>query len=209
MSTGNEPTLAQATVDGSCHECGAPLAADQRYCLNCGTRRAAPRVPIGLQAATPVAALPPVPAEPSLAARVGGGWGVAALVLLALGVGVVIGTLGGDEPAPAAARPPVVTIAAGALAPTGATAVAAPVAPAPVAVTGPTGTSGTTGTTGTTDTSAPAAETKEKLAAKEKLTPEQFQDQSKKLPKTTGTGGAAPEKDDAAPGAGSEAESIG
>src|SRR5262245_34713548 len=27
-----------------CHECGAPLAADQRYCLNCGARRADSRV---------------------------------------------------------------------------------------------------------------------------------------------------------------------
>ena len=27
-----------------CQECGAPLAADQRYCLNCGRRRAGPRV---------------------------------------------------------------------------------------------------------------------------------------------------------------------
>jgi hypothetical protein len=27
-----------------CQECGAPLAADQRYCLNCGKRRGGPRV---------------------------------------------------------------------------------------------------------------------------------------------------------------------
>ena len=27
-----------------CEECGAPLAADQRYCLNCGRRRGGPRV---------------------------------------------------------------------------------------------------------------------------------------------------------------------
>ncbi len=27
-----------------CEECGAPLAADQRYCLNCGQRRGEPRV---------------------------------------------------------------------------------------------------------------------------------------------------------------------
>jgi hypothetical protein len=30
-----------------CNECGAPLAADQRYCLNCGARRAEPRVDFG------------------------------------------------------------------------------------------------------------------------------------------------------------------
>jgi hypothetical protein len=28
-----------------CAACGTPLAADQRYCLNCGTRRGAPRLP--------------------------------------------------------------------------------------------------------------------------------------------------------------------
>ena len=27
-----------------CRACGAPLAADQRYCLNCGQRRGEPRV---------------------------------------------------------------------------------------------------------------------------------------------------------------------
>src|SRR4051794_40015358 len=27
-----------------CEECGSPLAADQRYCLECGHRRGAPRV---------------------------------------------------------------------------------------------------------------------------------------------------------------------
>ena len=27
-----------------CEECGSPLAADQRYCLNCGRRRGGPRI---------------------------------------------------------------------------------------------------------------------------------------------------------------------
>jgi hypothetical protein len=30
-----------------CQECGSPLAADQRYCLNCGKRRGGPRVDYG------------------------------------------------------------------------------------------------------------------------------------------------------------------
>jgi hypothetical protein len=30
-----------------CQECGSPLAADQRYCLNCGKRRGEPRVDYG------------------------------------------------------------------------------------------------------------------------------------------------------------------
>ena len=74
-----------------CATCGAPLAADQRYCLNCGQRRGRrdrlPRAPVPRQEATaaaPAAAgasrrpqrLPPSPAEPPTArlraAR--GGW---------------------------------------------------------------------------------------------------------------------------------------
>jgi len=52
-----------------CAACGAPLAADQRYCLNCGQRRAGPRVEYRryLAPEADVAAPPPleVPAAPS------------------------------------------------------------------------------------------------------------------------------------------------
>ena len=46
-----------------CDPCGAPLAADQRYCLECGARRGEPRVPIeltraGADGAAPGAARP-------------------------------------------------------------------------------------------------------------------------------------------------------
>ncbi len=193
-----------------CRDCGAPMADDQRYCLNCGTRRAERRAPVPVLSAPAVAPLAAPATAPGLLERVGGGWGVAALVLLALGVGVVIGELGDGDPAPVAARAPIVSIGAGALAPTGVTAVAAPVAaaPAPVAATGPTG-STEEDAASTAEKGKPAAATQQELAAKEKLAPDEFVKQSKKLPKTTGTGGAAPEKDNAAPGAGSEAESIG
>src|ERR687889_313479 len=46
-----------------CGACGAPLAADQRYCLACGERRAATRVPFPIAAspAAPVVAAAIVP----------------------------------------------------------------------------------------------------------------------------------------------------
>jgi hypothetical protein len=100
-----------------CEQCGSPLAADQRYCLNCGRRRGGPRVeyrgrvgaaeaPDGGEPAPaqPAAAAPqPVPAEKGQRdyaplAAVGG---IAVLGLMLL-VGVLIGRGDGDSaPAPA------------------------------------------------------------------------------------------------------------
>jgi hypothetical protein len=51
-----------------CAGCGAPLAADQRYCLNCGQRRTGPRVDYRQYLAPAAGELPPPPAEASAAA---------------------------------------------------------------------------------------------------------------------------------------------
>lgn len=103
-----------------CAACGAPLAADQRYCLNCGRRRADPRLDFrGLLASPPpgesppaqpgsadaaAASPPPPPAgrEHSPLIAVGG---IAVLGLMLL-VGVLIGR--GDDPQPITAPAPVV-----------------------------------------------------------------------------------------------------
>jgi hypothetical protein len=83
-----------------CANCGTPLAADQRYCLACGTRRGDPRVPA--EAAT---VEQPVPAEP--AARPADVSPLAAVIGIALLggmllIGVLIGReTGGDETTPA------------------------------------------------------------------------------------------------------------
>ena len=132
------PTLVHGAPGEQCTQCGASLAADQRYCLNCGTRRAERRVPLEATGATPT--LPAGSAEPTTV--VGSGDGLDAAQRLGepgasprcswshIGVGVIIGNLGGDE-APVAARPPVVTIAGGALGgPTGAASPVADTAPA-------------------------------------------------------------------------------
>ena len=106
----------------SCPNCGAQMAADQRYCLNCGHRRGEPRLPFmdavvfmesmsapGGGGATP----PPPPTESSP----GGRWnanaaliaGVATLVL-AIGVGFLIGRSGHDNSTQAAAAPQVIKV---------------------------------------------------------------------------------------------------
>jgi hypothetical protein len=106
-----------------CRGCGAPLADDQRYCLECGERRtpmssvllgAAPgssAAPQGPPSAPPAPSIPPGrPGDAEArgsAATVIAGVGV---LLLAMGVGVLIGRSGGAKTAPA---PPaqVITVA--------------------------------------------------------------------------------------------------
>lgn len=80
-----------------CAECGKPLAADQRYCLNCGQRRTAPRVDFeqhlssgGEQPSANGAAVAPTAVR---------GWSplVAIVALALLGVMLLVGVLIGKE----------------------------------------------------------------------------------------------------------------
>jgi hypothetical protein len=110
------PRLARETEP--CAHCGALLASDQRYCLNCGERRADMRVPFPVTAA-PVAT-PPAPPRPVVRRDPGGlpQWavsaffGLAGAAALALGIlaGVLLAGGGDDTPPPAAvASTPVAT----------------------------------------------------------------------------------------------------
>lgn len=96
-----------ASGGDSCPNCGAPLAPDQRYCLACGQRRGDPRLPFmdavtfmesakqppqADAAAAGVAAQPP-DRRPFISANASLVAGVATLVL-AIGVGVLIGRSG-------------------------------------------------------------------------------------------------------------------
>ncbi|MGN6257268.1 MAG: hypothetical protein ACTHN3_05885 [Solirubrobacterales bacterium] len=108
------------TVAGSgdnCPNCGATLAADQRYCLNCGQRRGDPRLPF-MDAVTfmesskqPVAqaqsTAPPPPPDrrPFMSANASLVAGVATLIL-AIGVGVLIGRSGDSGSSNAASQTP-------------------------------------------------------------------------------------------------------
>jgi hypothetical protein len=110
-----------------CEQCGSPLAADQRYCLNCGQRRGAPRVDYRQQMlngnGTPTGSEPlPAPAddkaEPAAEAKkepkgerdfapLAAVGGIAVLGLMLL-VGVLIGK--GDSGGTVTAPAPVVRV---------------------------------------------------------------------------------------------------
>jgi hypothetical protein len=101
-----------------CARCGAPLAADQRYCLECGTRRADARIAFqdvlearARREVAPVAAAQGEPPRRSIS-PVYAGAGVAVLGF-ALVLGILIGSAGDDPPQQvAAAQPQVITVAA-------------------------------------------------------------------------------------------------
>ncbi len=127
----------------SCARCGAPLAEDQRYCLQCGERVApmssvllgAPPQVAGATPATaagpataPTSAAPPgsVPPgyQPADSAQAGAGRNNAVTViagvgvlLLAMGIGVLIGRAGNSKPSAASTAPQVISVTS---APTGA-----------------------------------------------------------------------------------------
>ena len=86
--------LLAGAVGDRCANCEAPLASDQRYCLNCGERRGKARFTFALLAAGAVPGELQPPALPPRRSRFSGGTtlvaGVATL-LLAMGVGVLIG----------------------------------------------------------------------------------------------------------------------
>jgi hypothetical protein len=91
---GAEPQLLATAVGDTCANCGARMAGDQRYCVECGTRRGKPRYPVPTTTATAGA---PAIAGGSRATRWGWMSSNASLILgvgvllLAMGVGVLIG----------------------------------------------------------------------------------------------------------------------
>jgi hypothetical protein len=111
----------------SCPDCGARMATDQRYCLDCGRRRGAPRLPfmdavtfMESTSASGGAAGTPPPPPPSARQPSPNRWnanaaliaGVATLVL-AIGVGFLIGRSGHTGSTQAAA-PQVIKVEGGA-----------------------------------------------------------------------------------------------
>lgn len=197
------------TVD-PCPSCGAAMAADQRYCLSCGQRRAEARLDYLeiLRGTGPAAAAAaPVTAMSAAAHRQRVNTTAIASIgclLLAMGVGVLIGNSRGNElaaaPVPAPAQ--VIKVEGG-----GATT-------AETAATGDT-TAGDRKKKKAADdgnSAATAAESKAtnpELQALENASPEEYQKQSEKLPKVVSTGGKAPPKDNKAPAGGGEFDEIG
>lgn len=116
-----------AGAGDNCPNCGASLAPDQRYCLNCGQRRGDPRLPfmdavVFMEAAKAPQAAPesaatsmssPAPdRRPLLSANASLVAGVATLVL-AIGVGVLIGRSGDSGSSNVAAQPQVIKVGGG------------------------------------------------------------------------------------------------
>ncbi|HWI22253.1 MAG TPA: zinc ribbon domain-containing protein [Baekduia sp.] len=197
--------VAEATPE-PCTHCGTPLAADQRYCLNCGERRAQARLDFidilsedsGHVAALPAAgvAAPPLRngAESWIRANAGI-LGLCAALLLTLAGGIAIGNaLGGSDPQAAAAKPQVIKVESGAA--TTADDAAADDAEAEAADSGDPAESA--------DEPAPAAEG---TNADGKSADEIEKAVDKGEPLSTGSG-AAPKTDDKAAGGGSDFETI-
>jgi hypothetical protein len=106
-----------------CPSCGANLAPDQRYCLECGQRRGDPRLPFmdavvfmdAVKQPTEVAAAAPPPpreAKQGITANAAMIAGIGTLVL-AIGVGVLIGRSGDNGAATAAATPQIIKVGGG------------------------------------------------------------------------------------------------
>jgi hypothetical protein len=115
----DQPKRPLVGMGDRCVTCDAPLAPDQRYCLNCGERRGKSRFP----AASTAAPQPEATAgaggqrrEPSKRRLSSGATLVAgiATLLLAMGVGVMIGNLGkSNSNGPLRASQPVQVVTVG------------------------------------------------------------------------------------------------
>ena len=106
--------LLSGAVGDRCSNCQKPLASDQRYCVNCGTRRGKPRFSFESLAAqsAPTESPEPKPHRARISAATTLVAGIATL-LLAMGVGVLIGH-NSNTAVQRAAGPSVITVGSGA-----------------------------------------------------------------------------------------------
>jgi hypothetical protein len=203
------PTLEATETAALCRGCRAPLAPDQRYCLSCGMRVADARVAfvdlLVRDAANGAAAngAGSAPARNGFARqldRVGGPMGAAAVVLVALGIGFLLGQGGNGGPSTVIQRPPVVNVQNGG----GAATSGAATTPAPGA-----GSGGASTTPGDASGSSGGAGTKGIPTAPAQDNSGGSIDKLKQQPTDQATPGAPPPKDHKAPGNGSAVTSIG
>ncbi len=219
-------TQVLGTAGEPCRDCGAPLAADQRYCLNCGKRRGEPRfdfqrhvpavgaaivngsAPAQAQPAAVGAQPPPEETGPQRdytpLAAVGG---IAVLgVMLLIGVLIGKGDSGGTAPAPA----PVVL--RGGEADAGKTAADEEAGGAKAgskqAKSNGAGKGGGVVKGGSTNTGNAPVASDEELQKLQEQSPKEYSENSAKLPDEIATGGAPPPVDDKAPGGGSKGTAI-
>jgi hypothetical protein len=193
-----------------CRKCRAPLAEDQRYCLNCGVRVGDPRIDFLRYEAPSVRPEKPPPApEPARPERdytpLAAVGGIAVLGAMLL-IGVLIGK--GDGGETAATPPPV--IVQGGEADGGKTAAAdeAGGEAKPKEAKAKAKGKGGAAAGGSADTgSAPVASDAE-LQQLQEQSPQEYAENSAKLPDEIATGGAPPPEDNKAPGGGSGGATI-
>ncbi len=108
--TGEQPQLLATAVGDQCANCGARLAGDQRYCVECGERRGKPRYSlsgIGSSArGMPASSRKPRRTLSGNGALIGG----VGVLLIAMGVGVLIGRQS-NGPTQRVGTPQVITVA--------------------------------------------------------------------------------------------------
>lgn len=206
----------------TCPSCGAALADDQRYCLNCGQRQGEPRVDFhqhldkkepATQVSAAAAGVAPAPAgaapEPQSQkpqrdyAPLAAAGGIAVLGIMLL-IGVLIGRGTGDSNESAAA-PQVVTVGA---APATAGAKDSGEGSGGAGQGGKKGSGGKSAkknasSSAKTDTGNAPVASEQQLEALQGKTGQEYAEESAKLPDEIATPGEAPPTDEKAPGGGS------
>ena len=200
-----------------CRECGVPLAADQRYCLNCGRRRGEPRLDFHRYASAPAnpatngaAPAPPQAAPPeekpqrdyTPLAAVGG---IAVLGVMLL-IGVLIGK--GDGGGTAAAPPPVVVQGGETSTEKNAAEEGGEANAEAEQAKAKGGRKGGAAKGGSVDTGNAPVASDEALEQLQEGTPEEKAERSANLPDEVATGGEPPPEDNKAPGGGSKGTAI-
>jgi hypothetical protein len=204
-----------------CRECGAQLAADQRYCLNCGRRRGEPRLdfrqhlptsdPSTNGAAPAAAAAAPPPSDPPPEQRqrdytpLAAAGGIAVLGLMLL-VGVLIGRGDGEQ---AVAPPPQVLRVGGGEEEAGGGEGSGTAKEGGSAKPGKQG-KGAKNAANSGGSPPPASITADEgeLEALQGKTGKEYSEAAADLPDEIATPGAAPPEDNKAPGGGSEGTAI-
>ena len=213
MSDPGQRQAAPATGLEPCSQCGTLLAADQRYCLNCGRRRGEPRVDYRRQrpaaeqnghAPVETAPAPDQRKQRDFAPLAAAG-GIAVLGLMLL-VGVLIGRGSGDNSAPAPAAPVVVregggTETAAAGAEKGSGALEAKAKPSKKA-------KGGKKDSKVVEAPPQITASDDELRALEESSGENYSESSAKIPNEVAIPGPAPPEDNKAPGGGSSGTTI-
>ena len=215
MTDLNRPLLGEPNAP--CRTCGAPLAADQRYCLQCGSRRAEARLPfLDILARQMPATAGGATVETRRTTGAAGVLGrmsansvavaFIACLLLAMGVGVLIGGLGNDNGS-GSGTPQVISVG-GAAPAAAAPSTATPAAPSNNGAATNTK-SGNAKSKSSAATASKSKATNKNLKALDNSSTKDYAKKSAKLPKTMGTGGKAPPKDNKPAAGGGNFQTIG